>query len=261
MLELQYETDGDPQGAFQAAKKEIATTLSNRITDGLNEQIAYQVAQGLEPETNGIFSYIVRNADSYNSQEILVEGHVFRIRTSVALMKPKTQEGPTGSDLAIFFEVQPNRGSLEPFVSKTLLVQAKVGTLNNKGELSASDEHLPKQIKTIQRVSPKDGFLLVYTKLGAYCIDIKEAGLSLKGQTVRTTNFSNAGEMLYRLVICTSGNVPRISPQSLNLVRDSFGNIQVSDAAQRLAQVAGMLPPDEAVSISVTVGGDVDGPV
>lgn len=254
MSGMEFEYESDPERAFEDARVTIATDLGRAITEGLNEQLNEQGAKGLEPETNGMSVLIIRKAGKDSSNEVLIAGHVFTVKISVAAMNPKTQEGPTGADIAIFLEVLPHEGSVNPMVSKTLLIQAKVGSLNAKGELSASDRHLPGQIAQIQRVSPNDEFLLVYTRAGAYCIEIAEAARSLNGNTVRTKRFQDAGNMLYQMVICTAGNEPSIAPAALNPSRDVGGNIQVRDAAQRLADVARIHPVAEAISFTFAVG-------
>ncbi|MCS0591349.1 hypothetical protein ACFQ09_11435 [Massilia norwichensis] len=253
MSELEFEQENEPERAFEEARVGIAMGLRRLVTQGLNEQLDEQAAKGLEPETNGMSVLIMRTAGKNSSRAVLAAGHVFEFKVAVAAMNPKTQEGPTGADIAIFLEVLPQSGAYIPILSKTLLIQAKVGKLNAKGELSASDQHLPGQIAQIQRVSPNDGFLLVYTDQGAYCIEIAEATRRLNGNTVRTTHFSDAGEMLYRMVICTSGNEPSIAPSALGPRRDTLGSIEVADAAQRLANVARIRPVEEAIGITLTV--------
>lgn len=253
MSELEFEQNHEPERAFNEARISIAMGLGLLITQGLNEQLDEQAAKGLEPETNGMSVLIMRTAGKDSSREVLAAGHAFELKIAIAALNPKTQEGPTGADIAIFLEVLPQVGASIPILSKTLLIQAKVGKLNAKGELSASDRHLPGQIAQIQRVSPNDGFLLVYTSQGAFCIEIAEAARRLNGNTVRTMHFSDAGEMLYRMVICTSGNEPSIAPSALSPRRDALGNIHVADAAQRLANVARILPVKEVISITFTV--------
>lgn len=249
----EFEFEHTPERAFEEARGAIATELGNAITRDLNEQLVLQSARGLEPETNGMSMTVMRLAGNRTSQMIAAAGHTFVLKLSVAAMKPKTEEKPTGSDIAIFFEVLPGHGAFPPIVSKTLLIQAKVGKFTLTGELSASDSHLPGQLRQIQRISPNDGFLLVYTREGAYCIGISEALRSLKGNTVRTTRYSPAGSMLTQMVICNAGNERSIAPTRLNTRRDPLGNLILEDATQRLAGVARALPVGEAISISLTV--------
>lgn len=249
-VEYEYESKKDPQGEFSEVRKNIASDLRDAITDGLNKRIKKQSPDGIEPEMNGMSALIIDMAGQDSTQKVKINDHVFTVHISVAPLKPKTQEGPTGSDIAVFLEVRGRNGDRKAFVSKTLLIQAKVGRVNKDKSISAGDKHLPMQIKQIQRISPDDGFLLIYTDRGAYCVSISEASNCLKGKTVRTKNYSNAGDMIYQMVMCTAGNARHISPTILQPARDGNGNILVMDAADKLANKAATAAFDEAISIS-----------
>jgi hypothetical protein len=251
MSELEFEYEYSPEREFEKLRQPLATQIGASVTAALNDQLNEQLADGVEPETNGITTAMIRTAAKSAIAGIPRGVHPLHLKVSVALLRPKSQERPTGSDIAIFFEVLPGLGSPQPMLSKTLLVQAKVGKLNSKGELSASDKHLPSQIRQIAKVSPNDGFLLIYTKKGAYCVGITEAIKSLKGNTVRTKVFKPAGDMLARLVLCTSGNVQAISPVTLKPGRDATGHIHAADAADALAALGKRFLADEAVSLTV----------
>jgi len=249
----EFEYEHSPERAFEEARLIIATTLGDAITHELNEQLSLQSAQGIEPETNGMSVTVMRMAAKRSTEWVAAAGHMFVLKFSVAAIKPKTEERPTGSDIAIFFEVLPRQNIFSPIVSKTLLIQAKVGKISLEGEISVSDRNLPGQLRQIQRVSPNDGFLLVYTSEGAYCIGISEALNSLNGNTVRTKRFSPAGSMLSEVVMCNAGNERSISPARLNPARDIQGNLLIEDAARKLAIAAGTFPVEEAISVSITV--------
>jgi hypothetical protein len=250
-----------PKAFWQNIKNEIASSLATQFLHELNAEIDEQDPSGLETALNGSTKGFINQlnrttlAKAFNamgSAATLPGVPPCAIRS--AAFKSSGQETNTGSDIAIFFEVFGPKPSLPPIISKTLLIQAKVGHFLKNGDLSVSNDDLRDQVKTILSISPGDGFVLVYTSKGAYCIDASEAEQQLAlGNTVRSGKPQTADMIVRKLVNCQAGNAAGISPLSLNVNRRSDGQLNLSDAASKLATYGQTTRVKSATSVAIKV--------
>lgn len=258
-LEMQQVPEERPENLLTRMQPLIGKTVSSEITLALDEALTFLPPKGLETGYTGKVSTYIETA--FNGRTFPVLGNPnFVIRADASLLKPSSQEGATGADLAIYFEVlyklPPPYSILR---SKTLLVQAKTGSFNKKGELKCSNPDLRSQITTIDRLSPNDGFLLVFTSGGGYCVGIQDAIAGLNKDTLTTRKFRPAGEMIERLVSCSAGNTVAISPETLQFKRTRTGRIFLDDANEKLKDYGDstlQVPfsePTNAVSITLEI--------
>jgi len=233
---------------YDDVKEEIGDEISSLLEDILQKSMAKQSPKGIEPEKNGGFSAVVNHMSQEFSPAAFEQCEKEFFSLSIGLFKPKTQEGPTGSDYAIIFELF-NKGSDQPKISKTTLVQAKVGNVligkNTKGDVSFTDNHCKGQLENIEKLSPNDGFLIVYTDNGCYSVPAKDA---LKNNATGNTfhipksSLKVAGAVGQDLAICTCGNVKEISPVNLKVNRTG-SDIDLDDYVAKLAAYASSKNP------------------
>jgi len=258
-FQMQQAPEESPEIFLARMQPLIGKSVSTEITETLNDALSFLPPVGLETGFTGKVSAYIEAP--FKGRIFPAPGNPnFVIRADASLLRPSSQEGATGADLAIYFEVlyklPPPYSILR---SKTLLVQAKTGSINDQGELKCSNPDLRKQITTIERISPNDGFLLVFTPGAGYCVGIQDAIAGLNGGTLTTKAFHPAGEMIGRLVSCSAGNTAAISPKTLQFKRAPTGRIFLDDANEKLKNYgnstlqAPFSKPKNAVSISLEI--------
>ncbi|WP_343654532.1 hypothetical protein [Paraburkholderia caribensis] len=259
-MQLEFEHESDPHQLWAASKDEIASRLSTKFISELDAELADQNPKGLETSLNGSTKTFINQMNRSVLTEAFNAMNGTRVWSSrnctihSASFRASGEEADTGSDIAIFFEVRDRSSPFsEPIVSKTLLIQAKVGGFNSHGILSVRNPDLRGQIDTILTITPRDGFLLVYTDVGAFCVPAREVARQLtSGSTVKVNDPQPAGEMIRRLVECSAGNVRNVSPSALRVARKSDGTIKLDDATAKLAAVGRGHAPSTAFSLQVT---------
>ncbi len=261
-MELESFQHPEPSVREQFLRERHQVSLeAARLVDGkMAQALSDQHPKGLETMTTGRWVQIV--SDAMDRQVIVAGSRSFHVNTHASFLNPSTQEGVTGSDLAIYLEVYtrpPLHG--DRIVSKTLLVQAKVGTI--KGiSLRCANPDLRRQLDRISLIGEGDGFLLVYTETGAYCVQVEDALSGMTGNSLRTTNFQASSTLIEKMANCTAGNCAAISPSALAVPRSSDGRIKVDRANHLLAAYARQregpdaFAPERAVSITMTAVGD-----
>jgi len=244
--------------AYEDIKEEIGDSISHLFDQLLSESMAMQSPEGIEPEKNGDFSGMINRISKNFTPPSFQQCEEENFSLQVGLFKPKTQEGPTGSDYAVVFEVF-DKNSDFPKKSKTTLVQAKVGSalsgVNTKGSVSIYDKHCKDQLETIGRLTPNDGFLLIYTDSGCYCVNAEDALKKSQGKgTFRfdKADLMNAGTIGKELAICNKGNVREISPVGLGVARNADNTVNLNDFVAKLTAF-GVKKPSTVINIVTTI--------
>lgn len=250
----------DAAKIYEKHRKEMGVDLA-RAFDKVNESaLREQSPKGKEVVCPGAWVQSAR--DIFTSHTVNTSDRTFHVSTRASILSSQTEERPTGSDLAIYFEVRgipPH--PYELVKSKTLLVQAKSGERSGR-LLEFGDTRLRGQMDAISAVAGEGGYLLIFTPDGAYCVTVQEAFGSIKGNQVKTSKWQASSVVFRNLASCTIGNCKEISPQSLGVSRRHLGEIDLDDANQRLAAFAeskrpratsSVFSPSQALAISLEI--------
>lgn len=239
----------DAKYAFEQVKNFIGNSAGEFAKNKINKKLSEESPIGIEDKFSGRVAQIIEDAveqaDNSNT-EILKK---YKISVSAKSIKPTSQEKYLGADLAIFFEVLDKKS--KPVISKTLLIQAKNGVYR-KGpppSINISDERVEEQILKINSVTPSDGYVLVYTESGAFCMEPKTAFLGINGNTINSHHFDKVDVILKKLFECKSGTRDIVSPAALNAKRVN-GRLDINDAANKLSYHAQILL-ENVVSIEI----------
>ena len=240
---------------FEKYREHMAGDLARTFDASGVRAFKEQSPEGKEVPATGAWVQLAR--DQFKRDSVQILDRTFHVSTRAAILSSQTEERPTGSDLAIYFEVRgipPHPFQL--IKSKTLLVQAKCGEENGV-LLEFGDDRLLGQMNAIKALTGGDGYLLVLTSTGAKCVTVAEAFKSIKGNRVRTANWRPSSDIFRNIANCTAGNCSEISPESLRATRLPSDEIDLDDANRKLAELAKTkqlgtpFSPSHALSLSL----------
>jgi len=231
---MPFETDNL---RYEDVKNDIGATLAGMLDGLLSKSMKAQSPIGRATAKNGGLADMINVFMDKPVHEVC-ESDCFSLR--VVSFKPSTQETPTGSDLAMVFEVFEGNASL-PRKSKTTLIQAKSAEIeigaSGVEEVFFNNAQIKSQLETILAISPRDGFLLLYTDAGSYSLDADIALTYITGKTAfrcPRSILKSGGSVASDLAICRRGNEPSISPLRLGVRREADHSVNLDDLAEKL---------------------------
>lgn len=236
-MEFEFEQNNSSSISYDDIKEKVAVCLGALFNSVLKTSIENESPIGKETAKNGGAVELVNQFVDYLSSPLKANypQHPFSFR--MASFKPSNQETLTGSDLVMTFEVF-EKGNALPKISKATLIQAKCAVfVPNSDELVCYNSDLIEQLKTIDSLTPNDGFLMLFTDQGCFSLGAKEAIPMISNTTFKCKKQSlqDAGTIIAKLANCQKGNFPDISPVKLEVARKRNNLLDLDDLSKKLA--------------------------
>lgn len=237
----------DIKAIYKDFVNKTSDNIKKKIDDDLEFILSRNSPQGAEVETTGVVvnkiwevfeKEIERYYFPFPNEGKCLKFHP-QIRISVRYVNKSTQENTIGSDFVIFFEVLDINKENDPLISKTTFVQAKSNkSIINKifDFFSIDRRDLKDQIRKMRKFSPKNSFVCVYDKNGAYFSNAEKYKKLDKYEKIEKKEFLSAGEVVKKVFICEIGDQGICSPKNLDAKRVN-GYVDMSDFFEKLIAI------------------------